>query len=118
MPAALTTINIAKEQSQTYQSLLLAEMTFVDGSVGRFAMENLDSTEGGPQYKGHDWLPRIQQQSLGALQSVSDNGLVQYPRVSLDFADADRFIWNTYEVPDGLGIKGTKLVLKFVFWDA
>jgi hypothetical protein len=115
---SLTTINLAKEQSITYQPLYLIEMIFWDGStVLRLASENLDITTGGNQYKGFDWKPRILQQSIDALQATSDNGVITAPRIKLKLADADQYLWQTYELADGLGFKGAKLVLKLVFWD-
>lgn len=112
----LTTINVAKEQRISYQPLLLAEITFVDGTVLRLASENLDLTEGGNQFEGHDWKPRILTQDLAAIQSVSDNGILQSPQVSLGLADADKFLWSQYELT--IGFKGAKMRLLFVFWDS
>lgn len=115
----LSTILVEKENRLAAQPLCLAELTLVDDglTVLRLSSENLDSTEGGHQYGGHDWIPRLMKQSLGALQSVAANGIIQAPQVTLQIADADGEIWNQYEVPDGLGLKGAKLVVKFVFWD-
>ena len=42
MPVALTTINAAKEQSSTYQPILLADFLFCDGSV-HFISDTIDS---------------------------------------------------------------------------
>jgi hypothetical protein len=125
--AALVDIATAKDQKLTYQPLLVAEFLMVDGTYRRFCTENLDSTIGGFQYKGHDWSPRMSKQTLGQLQAVSDNGIVQLPQVSIDLADADKFLWITDEVgPQPIvpgtmgapGYKGAKLVLKFIFWEA
>lgn len=115
---ALTTIDIAKEQALTFQPLLLAELTLVDGSVLRLSDENLVSTDGGPQFMGHDWLPRIKSQSLGQIQAVSDNGIVQSPTLELTLADPDKEILTQWEIPDGKGLKGAKLRVLFTLWDA
>ena len=114
----LTTINVAKELRLAYQPLLLAELFLYDGKTTlRLASENLDSTQGGFKYAGKDWMPRLKEQTLGALQSVGDNGIIQLPQVTVTLADADKLIWSEYELPDGKGLKGAKVVLKFVFWD-
>lgn len=112
----LTTITIAKDQGVTYQPLLLCQIDMVDGTSRYFSSENNDLTEGGNQYKGLDWRPRIQQQTLGALQSVSDQGIIQLPQVTIKFADADKEMWINDELL--IGYKGGKMTLKFVFWDA
>lgn len=113
---ALTTISLAKEYKIGYQPLLLAEITLPDGvTVVRLASENLDSTDGGHQYQGFDWLPRIISPTLGEIQATTDNGIVQAPQITIDLADDDAFLWQ-YEIAQGW--KGSKLVVKFVFWDA
>lgn len=113
--APLVTILGAKDQTLTYQSLLLCELTWSDGSTLFLSSENLDATTGGFPYNGNDYLPRISQQTLGALQSVSDNGIIQLPSITINMADADGFLWNEFELVKGF--KGAKLVLKLVFWD-
>lgn len=111
----LTTIKLAKEQSITYQPLLLAQITWPDGTVLRLASENLDLTTGGNQYNGFDWKPRMAAQDIGAISAVSDNGIVQSPQVSLRLADADKFLWNEFEIVKGFA--GAELKLIFIFWD-
>ncbi len=111
----LTNITIAKEQSVTFQPLLLAEITFSDGSILRLAPENIDATLGGPMYHGHDWKPRIAQQTVAAVQSETDNGILQSPQASFTLVDSDKYLWTEWEVTKGF--KGAKIVLKFVFWD-
>jgi len=90
----LVTINGAKEERITFQPLLLAEITWQDGFVRRMSTENLAASTGGNQYQGQDWIPRIKNQNLGALQSTTDNGVVQIPQVTLTLLDADVFLWN------------------------
>ncbi len=114
----LTTINVAKELEQTFQPILFAEISLVDGSVLRLADENFVITDGGPQFLGFDWLPRLKAQNLAAIQSLSDNGIVQSPRLDLTIADADKFILTNWEIPDGMGLKGAVLRVLFALWDA
>lgn len=111
----LTNIETAKELRVGFQPLLLAEITWPDGTVLRLADENLDATSGGNGYGGHNWKPRIKSKQLGQIQSVSDNGIIQSPQVTLKLADADKFLFTEYEFLKGF--KGAKLRLIFVFWD-
>ena len=118
---ALTTINAAKDLALAYQPLLLVEIgPFRDdlSSMLYLSTENLDSTDGGFAYEGHDYRPRVLNQDVGSIQAVSDNGIVQSPSITLELADPDNFLWSTYEIPDTMGFKGVKVVLRFVFWDA
>jgi hypothetical protein len=112
----LTSISDAKELSITYQPVLLAELTFPDASVLRLADENFVASDGGPQFQGHDWLPRIKSQNLAAIQAVSDNGIVQSPTIELVLADADKELLTQWENPKGF--KGAKLRVLFALWDA
>lgn len=114
--SALTNITTAKELSIAYQPLLLAQIVWPDGTTLRLASENLSSTTGGNQYNGFDWEPRMSSQSIGAISSLSDNGIVQSPQIQLKLADADKFLWNEFEIVKGF--KGAVLTLFFVFWDA
>jgi hypothetical protein len=109
------TINSAKEQAATYQPLLLAEITFADASVLRLCTHDLRTATTGLQYQSHDWLPRIQNQQLAATQALSSDGIDGVPTVTLKLADADRALWNGYELANG--IKGSRLDLIFVFLD-
>lgn len=111
----LTTIKLAKEQAITFQPLLLAQLTWPDGTILRLASENLDLSSGGNQYNGFDWKPRMAAQDIGAISAVSDNGIVQSPQVSLRLADADKFLWNEFEIVKGFA--GAELQLLFVMWD-
>lgn len=114
----LTTIGIAKDLRLTYQPLILVELAMVDGSFRRFSPENNDITEGGHQFQGHDWLPRIMEETLGALQSVSDQGIIQWPQVSLKLSDGDKALWLQDETDAGPGYKGAIMRMLLVFWDA
>src|SRR5271166_4035020 len=115
--APLISISQAKEQTITYQPLALITIAMVDGTFRYFASENLDATEGGFPYKGKNYRPRIMQESLGALQSVSDTGFIQMPTISIKLSDADKEIWINDECPPGPGYNGAKMTLTFVFWD-
>jgi hypothetical protein len=109
------TIHAAKEQALTFQPLLLATFTFADGTVLRLATHGLRAADGGFQYAGHDYLPRILNQDIAAVQALSDGGVDVAPQVTLALNDADGFLWTNYEQPKGF--KGAKLALTFVFWN-
>lgn len=109
------TIHSAKEQALTYQPLLLATITFPDGTVLRLSTHGLRSADGGFQYGGNDYLPRILNQEIAAVQALSDGGVDVAPQVTLALNDADQFLWTNYEQPKGF--KGAKLALTFVFWN-
>ena len=111
----LISIAVAKEQKITYQPLLLVSISWSDGTFLGLSSENLDGEDGGVQYNGQDYLARVKNQDLGAIQSVSDNGITQSPQVTLTLADPDKLLWNTYEVQKGF--KGAKMTVFFVFWD-
>ena len=112
----LTDILSATSNELTYQPLLLAEISWSDGTFLRLASENLDSTANGFQYDGHDWKPRLYAQNLGQLTSVSDNNIVQIPTITITLADDDKFLFNEYE--NTIGFKGAVIRLLFVLWDS
>ena len=117
-------IATAKEQAQTYQPLLLAEISFYNYGLPsavtyRLASHMLSGTSdggGGFAYGGHDYDPRILNTEDLISQLLSDQGIDYPPSVSIVAADPDSKIWTTYELP--IGFKGAQLVLRFVFWDA
>lgn len=113
--SALTNISTAKELSVAYQPLVVAQIVWPDGTTLRLSTENLSATTGGNQYNGFDWEPRMSTQDIGAISSLSDNGIVQSPQVQLKLADADKFLWNEFEIVKGF--KGATLTLLFIFWD-
>lgn len=118
---ALTTITIAKEQKITYQPVCIVQLDMVDGTHRYFSPENFSSTMAGHPYKGLDWQPRILDETLGQIQSVTDTGIIQLPQITIKLADADKELWLNDEVgiPGFLapGYDGAKLTLKFIFWD-
>ncbi len=108
-------IHSAKEQALTYQPLLLATITFADGTVLRLATHGLRTSDGGFQYLGHDYLSRVLNQDIAAVQALSEGGVDLAPQVTLALNDADQWLWTNYEQPRGF--KGAKLALTFVFWN-
>ena len=109
------TINTAKELARGYQPLLLAEFTFTDGTVLRLSTHPLRVSDGGYQYNGHDYLPRIQSYNIDAFQMVSDQGVSIPPSANIVLNDGDKYIWVNYE--NAHGFRGADLVLRFVFYD-
>lgn len=117
MPTALTTINVAKEQAATYQPLLLAEFTFADGAVLRLSTHPLNTSEGGVQYGGNDYLGRISDQTIQQVQALSETGVDLVPSVSMSIADPAAYIYSNWETAAGRGFKGASLTLRLVFYD-
>lgn len=115
---ALTTINLAKESSESHQPLLLATFTFPDASILRLSSHPLNTADGGYQYGGNDYFPRIVRWSIGAIQAVAEQGISVVPRLELGLADPDKYLWTNYEQASGKGFKGATLELTFVFQDA
>src|SRR5436305_5214852 len=113
----ISNISTVKEQEESYQPLLLAELTFADGGVLRLSSENLDSGNSGVQWSGENWFPRLKQQSLDQISSISNNGIVQSPTVTLEISDADKEILTAWEWANDRGFKGATLRLYFVYAD-
>jgi hypothetical protein len=113
MPVGL--IKDAKELAQTFQPLLLAKVTFADGAVLRLATHGLRTADGSFPYGGHDYLPRILNQDVAALQALSEGGIDVTPSVTLALNDADKFLWTNYEIPKGFA--GAEVELTFVQWN-
>jgi hypothetical protein len=113
---SLTNIASAKDAQQSFQPLLLAEITFHDGTILRLSTHPLNTAEGGYQYGGNDYLGRIISQDIGAVQGYDSTGIDLIPRVALTLADADKVLKIDYE--DVYGFSGATLDLIFIFWDA
>lgn len=110
---AIGTINSAKELSAAPRPLLLATVTFLDGTVLRLATDGLRTADGGFAYSGNDYLPRILNQDIAAIQALSDGGIDIASSVTLDLNNADGSMWQ-HEIDRGW--RGARLVLTFVFW--
>jgi hypothetical protein len=110
MPAPLSTISAAKEQSATYTPLLLADFTFPDASV-------LYLSTYAVTYGGHTYDARISQQTIAQIQSLSETGIDLAPSASLKIADPDAYIYTNWEKAAGKGFKGAEVMLRLVFYD-
>lgn len=110
----ISAINTTKELAVTHQPLLLAEFTFLDGSILRLSTHGLAAAYGGVQYAGQNWIPAILNADLAAIQALSDGGIDVAPSISLKLNDGDRGLWTNWE--KAKGFKGAKLKLIFVFW--
>src|SRR4051812_22248122 len=99
------TIITLKEQSQTWQPLLLAEITLSDGTELFLSTHDFEDFTSGVQYNGNNYQPRILNSDIAATQALSDLGIDGIPTVSLKLADSDRELWDTYEI-HGAGFKG------------
>lgn len=112
----LTDIASSKDSQQSHQPLLLATITFPDGTIFRASTHPLSSAEGGYPYGGNNYAGRIISQDIGAVQGYDTTGIDLIPRASLTFADADKALKVNYE--DVYGFAGATLDLTFVLWDA
>ncbi len=110
----LGTIVTIKEQPQTSQPLMLAEIAMPDG-VTVIRLSTHDLTAPAFRYGGNSYLPRILTQDMAAFQIVSQQGISIPPTVSLKLADADKLLWG-YE--QSIGFRGATLRIRFVFFQA
>lgn len=113
---ALTTVFASKGAAEGYQPLLLADITFPDGTVLRLATFPLNLAEGSIQYGGVDYLGRLEKQDIDAIQALSAQGIDVIPSIRLHIADADSYIWTNYE--NTKGFRGAGVSLKLVLFDA
>lgn len=116
---SLTTIAASKELKLSYQPLLLCQIVFPGAASGSntlyLSKENLDASNGGFAYQGNNYIPRILNKNIGAIQAVSDNGITQSPQITISLADADQYLFNEWEFT--YGFMGAKITVFFVFWD-
>jgi len=105
-----------KDQQAAYLPLLLAVFTFHDGTILRLSTAPLSTAQGGLQYGGNDYLARILDQDIAAVQALSEQGIDIIPSVTIHIADADKHVWTNFEKTKGF--KGATIVLTFIFWDA
>lgn len=113
-----------KDLTQAYSPLLLATITFTDANATVLCLSThpLNMAEGGFAFPGNsmlpanDYLARLLEQNIDAVQAMSDTGIDIPPTMSLQIADADRAIWANYE--GTLGFKGATLDLDLVLWEA
>ena len=118
MPVALTTINAAKEQSSTYQPILLADFLFCDGSKLHLSTHPLNSVEGGfplPGTPPTDYKARLSSHNIEAIQSLSQQGISLIPSITLAIEDPDAAIYNTNDTT--IGFRGAVVTLTLVLWD-
>ncbi|GAC1700176.1 MAG: hypothetical protein NVS9B4_01080 [Candidatus Acidiferrum sp.] len=101
--------------------LLLATFTFADGGILRLSTSPLSVLEGGTdfglQYGGFDYLGRLGQQDLAAVQALSPQGITLIPNLTVSIQDPDAYIWLNYELAAGKGFKGATLVMNLVLYD-
>lgn len=102
----------AKELASTYQSLLLATVTFMDGSVLRLSTHDITGTV---TYGGNNYLPRIVNKEIAATQALGEQGIDVPASVNLRLSDPDFYLWSNFETLKGF--KGAKLELRAVMFD-
>jgi hypothetical protein len=102
----------AKDAVATAMPLLLATITFSDGTVLRLSTHDLT---GGAVYAGNAYLPYIVNKQIAATQALGEQGIDVPASVNLQLADSDFVLWNNYETLHGF--KGSKLELVAVMYD-
>ena len=118
MPVALTTINAAKEQSSTYQPILLADFLFCDGSKLHLSTHPLNTVEGGfplPGAPATDYKARLASHNIQEIQSLSQQGISLIPSITLAIEDPDAAIYTANETT--IGFRGAVVTLTLVLWD-
>lgn len=111
----LSTINAAKDLEKSYQPLLVVTLTTVNGQVVRLASEGLNTTEGSFQFNGQNYLGRIAEQDLGAIQGNHEGGIDVLSRISIKVIDPDKVIWLLHQVH---GLKGATMQITFLMHEA
>jgi hypothetical protein len=116
------TVNSNKDLALAFQPLMLATLTFADGSILSLSTHPLNTPEGGfpwpgaSNLPGGEYLARISTQDLGQVQSRSQEGIDRIPSVALHLADPDKFLWTNFE--QAVGFKGANITLNLVLWQA
>jgi hypothetical protein len=104
------TLNAAKELVAGKLPLLLVKFTFLNGSTLHLSTHAV--TYGGQAYQA-----RLSQIDLERVQMMSESGIDIPPSLTLHIADADGSILANYENGTGLGFKGARVEVRFVFYD-
>ncbi len=112
-----------KNQSLTYQPLLLATFTFLNGDELNVCTHNLTgisrkySITGDPE-DALEYHARITNQDIATTQALSEDGIDITPSVTMRLADADGLLFRGYETGENApGFKGATLTLRFVMVD-
>lgn len=118
---ALGTVASLKDSTQLYTPLLLVAISFAGTSTQLLVSTHpFNSGEGGSSFPGlgvlpaGDYLARIVQQDITALQSRSKLGIDRFPDVTLNLADADQYIWTNFSL--NYGFRGATMQMALLFW--
>jgi hypothetical protein len=112
---ALSTVIASKDAN--YAPILLASLTFADGSMLYLSTHAFNAGEGGSQYQGNDYLSRIAEQDISQVQARSEQGIDRISEVTLHLYNADQYLLTNYEQASGKGFKGAILKLALVLCD-
>lgn len=112
---SIGSIYSAKELSQSFQSLLLLEFQFPDGSIYRASTHPLNTTMGNTQWSGVDWDGRVINQDFSNAQAMSDLGVDITPSITVMLADPEKTIYSAWE--SEIGFKGAILRVYNVLHD-
>ena len=116
-----------KDAALAFQPLLLATITFADGSGLNLSTHPLNEPEGGFPWPGSsapgsssliggEYLARISTQDIAQLQARSQEGIDRIPSIALHLADPDKVLWSNFE--QTVGFKGASILLNLVLWQA
>jgi hypothetical protein len=100
-------IATVKEKEQAQTPLLLLDCTFGDGSVRRWATHAVI-------WEDAAYDARVLQHNAFEVQSMSEQGLDQVPRLSFSLANADGAM---SQLEQSKGFKGARLLARFIFYD-
>src|SRR5262249_20867951 len=103
----MQTISELKEQAVTETPLLLFDCTFSDGRTEHWSTNRVT-------VDAIDYEPRVLRHNVFEIQTASDQGVDGIPRISLVLADADSHF---SQLEHSAGMKGAKLIAKFMFFD-
>ena len=103
----MQTIFELKEQAVTDTPLLLFDCVLRDGTSEHWSTH-------GVAVGGTSYAARVLQHNIFELQAASDQGVDGIPKITITLANADSHF---SEIERELGIKGSKLTVKFLFYD-
>lgn len=105
----MPTINEIKQQAVSSSApVFLFEAALRDGTVERFSTHRLT-------FEGNNYEPRVVKHNVLDLRLTSDEGLDTLSTVRVRLSNADSRV---SQIERGIGWKGARLTLRFLFWDA
>jgi len=121
---SLGTLVTIKGTNPGYLTALLCAFTFQGETTPTLLVSThpFNAAEGGPAFPGIGILPagnylaRVQQQDIGALQARSSLGVDRVTDITIHLADPDHYIWNNFATTDAYGFRGASCTMGLVMW--